>query len=1007
MKTGLILGWLLALILFSASQVSGANYYFSTAAGDDLRSSVQAQNPQTPWKTIEKLNAYFRRLQPGDSVLFRRGEVFAGTILANKSGIEGRPIVLSAYGEGKQPVITGMAPVILWTAKGGGVFESGPLPVSSSLYMVTIGGKPFPMGRYPNPEASNAGYLILESHGANSITDKELPAAPNWKNAELVVRTEPWYIERLPVIAHSGTVITYAGAPSYSPQDGFGYFFQNHPQTLDQFGEWYFDMATKKLSVFFGASGPSGNDVQIGVEDILVNVQAHYIVIHDLAFSGANKYGIFSDWPSMKNLQVIQTQISCSGIDAVHLTGSRNFFMKDCLVEYSNSSAVYLDYPSPYAALTGNTLRFTGNYPGMLVKGQSYAILSYDKGLNATNNAVLQSGYIPIRFAGDSCLIKNNFIDTFCTVLDDGGGIYTYAGGSGNSMNNRVVEGNIVLHGLGAPKGTNRRNYYAAEGIYIDDNSANVAILGNTVAHCGNNGIKVHNSRNLTIEGNLLYDNQIQWASERDYSGMPASNLSVSDNVFVAKKIHQTTAYFRSQSKDFQELGLFSGNYYARPLDDQLTIAASYRFSSNSYRTQWYDLERWQKTYGKDQSAGKSPVSIVPYLLNPVSSVNKIKNGQFESGSIDFSCWSFAGGCSTSWKSKSPLDQGAIEISGTQFSLAAVQCGSVAGNKHYLLRFSAIAQAPAALEIYLRQAKTPYETISYVRTIGIGPQRKECELLFSFPDQEAAASLIFSTAEDQFTYWLDNIGLYEVDAKQTDADSYILFAYNPGSKDSVLFLDKGWTNIRKIAQPGFIVLKPFESIILFRDSISSSDYLENRCTLSSRLEDCQVRLTGACQINESFQYAELERSPDGISFLPLIRQVWDGTDGLHPFEYLDGQAGRTNYYRMKIVDKQGGITYSELTSEKTDCSPASIEIFPTLLHAGQRELTIRVYTTKPFLQFSIADQTGKPVKAFKVYTFPGWNTLRVDLTGLSPGAYFLFSSDPRIKGAPVIIISGA
>ncbi|MBA3705410.1 MAG: hypothetical protein H0W84_05780, partial [Bacteroidetes bacterium] len=46
------------------------NYYFSDQTGDDSRSSVQAQNSLTPWKTIAKLNSYFLNLQPGDSILF-------------------------------------------------------------------------------------------------------------------------------------------------------------------------------------------------------------------------------------------------------------------------------------------------------------------------------------------------------------------------------------------------------------------------------------------------------------------------------------------------------------------------------------------------------------------------------------------------------------------------------------------------------------------------------------------------------------------------------------------------------------------------------------------------------------------------------------------------------------------------------------------------------------------------------------------------------------------------
>ena len=56
------------------------NFYFSSVTGDDSRSEAQAQNTATPWKSLKKLNSFFPNLQPGDAILFHRGETFDGNI---------------------------------------------------------------------------------------------------------------------------------------------------------------------------------------------------------------------------------------------------------------------------------------------------------------------------------------------------------------------------------------------------------------------------------------------------------------------------------------------------------------------------------------------------------------------------------------------------------------------------------------------------------------------------------------------------------------------------------------------------------------------------------------------------------------------------------------------------------------------------------------------------------------------------------------------------------------
>ena len=70
-------------------------------------------------------------------------------------------------------------------------------------------------------------------------------------------------------------------------------------------------------------------------------------------------------------------------------------------------------------------------------------------GTTVKNCVIAQSGWQGIEFMGSNVLIEQNFIDSFCMVKDDGGGIYTYNGGN-SPVSNRIIRNNIILNAIGA-----------------------------------------------------------------------------------------------------------------------------------------------------------------------------------------------------------------------------------------------------------------------------------------------------------------------------------------------------------------------------------------------------------------------------------------------------------------------------------------------------------------------------------------------------------------------------
>ncbi|HEV8082875.1 MAG TPA: right-handed parallel beta-helix repeat-containing protein, partial [Chitinophagaceae bacterium] len=341
------------ILIYSCQTVNATNYYFSSSIGDDNRNSSQAQNPNTPWKTIDKLNTFFSSLQPGDSILFKRGETFFGSIAAIKSGTTSQPIIISTYGSGNKPIITGSATLTNWTSVGNGIWESTSSSLGSIVNTVLLNDAPQEMGRYPNSNAVNKGYLNYESHNANSsITDNELSSSPNWAGAEVVIRKNPWILDRQTITAHTGSTLSYSGG-GYNATDNFGYFIQNDIRTLDMIGEWYYNPSLKKINMFFGSNNPSSYDVKVGAVDNLVYINSiNNVVFDNLSFKGANVYGLIIN--AAQNIQVKNCDIIASGDCGIKASNTTSLVVENSFVSYSNNNGIDLENNNNNSIVKGN-----------------------------------------------------------------------------------------------------------------------------------------------------------------------------------------------------------------------------------------------------------------------------------------------------------------------------------------------------------------------------------------------------------------------------------------------------------------------------------------------------------------------------------------------------------------------------------------------------------------------------------------------------------------------------
>lgn len=615
---------LLIKMLIGSINADAATYYFSSADGDDSRTSTQAQNSLTPWKSIDKLNSIFSSLQAGDVILFKRGDVFYGSISIKKSGNSRAPISFDAYGSGVNPIITGLTEITSWTSIGDNLWVSANA-VSNlfTLNMVTVNGQFVPIGKWPN-----SGYnTINASSGGTSLTSNSL--TDNWVGGTVVIRKNHWILDKSTIIHQSGNTIDFTNPTNYNSQNGWGFFIQNTKEACDIQNEWWYS-ASKKIGIY-SSSTPAG--VRVAAVDNLVDISSYsFINFSNLTFQGSNSATVTIS--NGNNIDFENCDFLFQGMNGFTVeSAAHHITLNNCTANYTNNDFISGGGSSNWK-LTNNIITNTAQVPGMGNSADGNYIAIYNIGANSLvqYNVIKKTGYSGIDFRGPGISVLNNLVDTFCNVKDDGAGIYTFTGSTPTIYSQRVVSNNIVLNGGGASEGTNTA-HEDAYGIYMDDNSSNVTVDRNTVANCGSAGIFLHGVRDITVTNNTLYNNMRTIPATYGQIYIQASsghketrNLTITGNKFISKENDQLVATFTADQNDLGLFGSFNDNYYCRPINDNATIVL------NSSGNQTTNLAGWKSSFKQDVLSKKSPKTIsntkdLRFEYNPTSSDKTINLG--------------------------------------------------------------------------------------------------------------------------------------------------------------------------------------------------------------------------------------------------------------------------------------------------------------------------------------------------------------------------------------------
>ena len=548
------------IFLTGALNTNARNFYFSSTIGNDNYSSSQAQNQSTPWRSLSKLNSFFNNLTGGDIVYFKSGDVFYGNIVANKSGDNGNPIILTSYGNGNKPLISGFQNINSWTNIGNNIYQAYVPNVSNTLNLVSINGRPQQIGRFPNSSNTSDPYLYYESAGGNSITDNQ-GLANNWTGASLIIRNRRWIMNKFKITSQSGGKIYYNDPNNIPASAGFGYFIVNDPRTLDQFGEWYLNTSSKNLQIHFGGNVPSNYNVKVSIVDKTIDLgTSANITVKNLSFEGANVTGLLANWSS--NVSILQCNFNQMGGNGIIINGITNTLIDGVTVSNILNSGITVENTVHNVGMfAGMGENGDGGLMGIVCKVQSNAVMEY--------NNIDSIGYTAIDFQGNNFTIRNNFINNYCIRKDDGGAIYTY--GNGVPYTNRQIYNNICLNAIGAGYGTAGKSP-EAEGIYMDRGTEGVNIHDNSIAHMGRTGLLLNSIQNVQATNNTVFDGR--WSIEicRFAGDQTTRNNQITNNIFYPRTADQQTLAYKN----------FSLNVPST-MSIQQDIAASANLDNNIY----------------------------------------------------------------------------------------------------------------------------------------------------------------------------------------------------------------------------------------------------------------------------------------------------------------------------------------------------------------------------------------------------------------------------------------
>jgi hypothetical protein len=428
----------------------------------------------------------------------------------------------------------------------GGVAISGFTPYKGAILQVKVpaglvfrqlffAGRRQPLARYPNFDAANpygGGWayadgkfvpMYQEVPGEDRRTlrykpeDARVWARPDEAEVMVFPRYNWWNnIVRIKSLDRATRTITLAADCSYAIRPGDRYYVQGLLEELDAPGEWYLD--TRAGTLYFwppeGARSPLAVTVPRLATIVEIGPGAADVTLRGFTFEAST--GTAIALTGTKNCRVAGNTIRNvgdyrgSGVavnggtgngvvgNDIYATGSHG-------ISLSGGDRITLTAAGNYA--DNNYIHHTGVY-----YKQGVGISLAGCGNRATHNLIHDTPRMAIQFSGNNFTIEYNHLHHTNLETADTGAVYTggrdWLGARGTLIRYNYMHDSL---GYGFENGKWTSPHYTW-GVYLDDNTGGVDVIGNIVVRAWRGLIHLHNGRDNLIENNIFVDGKLQQA---------------------------------------------------------------------------------------------------------------------------------------------------------------------------------------------------------------------------------------------------------------------------------------------------------------------------------------------------------------------------------------------------------------------------------------------------------------------------------------------------------------